>query len=60
MNDKRAEKGWAELEVFEVDVLDAEPGDGEEEEGQAAKETFESKISSTELRRRIAEKEGMK
>ncbi|KAK5171743.1 uncharacterized protein LTR77_003379 [Saxophila tyrrhenica] len=32
VNEKRKEKGWAPLEVFEVDVLDAEEG-GEVQEG---------------------------
>ena len=51
VNEKRAEKGWQELEVFEVDVLDAV------EEGHAddAEKVFESKISSTEIRRRQKE-----
>lgn len=50
VNEKRREKGWAELEVFEVDVLDA----GEEggDDAGAVKEDFASKISSTEIRRR--------
>ncbi len=50
VNEKRREKGWAELEVFEVDVLDAvEEGDVD---SGAVKEDFASKISSTEIRRR--------
>ena len=53
VNDKRVEKGWKELEVFEVDVLDASP-DYEEEEGSKT-EGFEKKISSTEIRRRMVE-----
>lgn len=50
VNDEREKKGWATLEVFEVDVLDA----GEEivKETDASSESFESKISSTEIRRR--------
>lgn len=65
VNDKRVEKGWAELEVFEVDVLDAGSSDVDEGEGQGGekpekggdtgKTLFESKISSTEIRRRIVE-----
>ena len=60
VNDKRKEKEWKELEVFEVDVLDASPAELEVEGGKV-KEGFESKISSTEIRRRtveIEEKEG--
>ena len=55
VNDKRKERGWTGLDVFEVDVLDA----GAEKDDQAAKtspENFESKISSTEIRRRLSEK----
>lgn len=44
VNDKRAEKGWASLEVFEVDVLDPS-------EEERLDETFQSKLSSTEIRR---------
>lgn len=64
VNDKRAEKGWSELEVFEVDVLDAGVGlddDGESDGGKKEKQSFDSKISSTEIRRRLqqrAEAEG--
>ncbi|KAF2007386.1 hypothetical protein P154DRAFT_118652 [Amniculicola lignicola CBS 123094] len=50
VNDKRAEKGWGPLEVFEVDVLDAD------EEGSAADETFQSKLSSTKIRRMRSER----
>jgi phosphopantetheine adenylyltransferase len=53
VNDKRSEKGWKELEVFEVDVLDA----SEKEEQATKTESFEGKISSTEIRRRLAERE---
>ena len=55
VNDRRREKGWAELEVFEVDVLDASPRLEDDDVGGPRKETFESKISSTEIRRRLAE-----
>ncbi|KAI6804029.1 hypothetical protein KC363_g205 [Hortaea werneckii] len=50
VNDKRKEKGWKDLEVFEVDVLDAEA------EGQGLKEGFEGKLSSTAIREKIARK----
>ncbi|PGH12503.1 hypothetical protein AJ79_04247 [Helicocarpus griseus UAMH5409] len=49
VNDEREKKGWPKLEVFEVDVLDV--GEIEVKEGDSA-ENFESKISSTEIRRR--------
>lgn len=49
VNEKRREKGWVELEVFEVDVLDA--GEEGDDESGAVKEDFASKISSTEIRR---------
>ncbi|RDL33580.1 Nucleotidylyl transferase [Venustampulla echinocandica] len=51
VNDKRVEKAWNALEVFEVDVLDAE---GSEDSGIRT-ESFESKISSTAIRKRLAE-----
>ncbi|KAL1611806.1 hypothetical protein SLS60_000026 [Paraconiothyrium brasiliense] len=44
VNSKRLEKGWHELEVFEVSVLDAS-------EEERVDETFQSKLSSTEIRR---------
>ncbi|KAJ5812024.1 hypothetical protein N7474_008325 [Penicillium riverlandense] len=44
VNEERAKKGWKSLEIFEVDVLQA---------GEAASpDDFESKLSSTEIRRR--------
>jgi phosphopantetheine adenylyltransferase len=51
VNDKRTEKGWKPLEVFEVDVLDAE----ETEQGASQTENFAAKISSTAIRKRRAE-----
>ncbi|KAK5716091.1 hypothetical protein LTR15_009916 [Elasticomyces elasticus] len=52
VNDKRTEKGWRELEVFEVDVLDAEG----EDESSDVKEGFGSKLSSTAIREKLAKK----
>ncbi|EON62620.1 hypothetical protein W97_01844 [Coniosporium apollinis CBS 100218] len=52
VNEKRAEKGWAELEVLEVDVLDPVEG----EEAGKVEEDFHSKISSTEIRKNLSEK----
>lgn len=51
VNDKRAEKGWKSLEVFEVDVLDAKEIT---DEVSTATENFASKISSTAIRQEIA------
>lgn len=52
VNKKREEKGWKTLEIFEVDVLNpAEAGGGDEG-------SFASKISSTEIRRQLAEADG--
>ncbi|KAF2788139.1 pantetheine-phosphate adenylyltransferase family protein-like protein [Melanomma pulvis-pyrius CBS 109.77] len=48
VNSKRAEKGWDPLEVFEVAVLDAS-------EEESVDETFQSKLSSTEIRRMRSE-----
>jgi phosphopantetheine adenylyltransferase len=45
INDERTKKGWKALAVFEVDVLQS---------GEATDESFESKISSTDIRRRRA------
>lgn len=49
VNDRRKEKGWAPLEIFEVDVLDA----GEDEACGSTKADFQDKISSTEIRRKL-------
>lgn len=52
VNDKRNEKKWKSLDIFEVDVLDAE----EDGDGAAKKESFESKLSSTAIREKLAKK----
>lgn len=52
VNEKRAEKGWSALELFEVDVLDANA----EEEGGVVREGFESKLSSTAIREKLVRK----
>jgi phosphopantetheine adenylyltransferase len=49
VNEKRKEQGWAPLEVFEVDVLDSS-------EEHSLDESFQSKLSSTEIRRRRDER----
>ena len=54
VNDKRREKGWSALEVFEVDVLDA--GEAYGDSRNQTEDKFQSKISSTDIRRRIHEK----
>lgn len=51
VNEKRLQKGWNALEVFEVDVLDAQDSDTD----GSKVDDFSSKISSTEIRRRQAE-----
>ncbi|KAL2676605.1 hypothetical protein Neosp_010369 [[Neocosmospora] mangrovei] len=52
INDRRAEKGWKPLEVFEIDVLDAtEVGEGD----VSKTEDFAAKISSTTIRQQRAE-----
>ncbi|KAF3004212.1 hypothetical protein E8E13_006939 [Curvularia kusanoi] len=48
VNEKRKEQGWDPLQVYEVAVLDAS------EEG-TVDETFQSKLSSTEIRRKRSE-----
>ncbi|KAH6878196.1 pantetheine-phosphate adenylyltransferase family protein [Alternaria rosae] len=49
VNNKRSEQGWDPLEVFEVAVLDASEED-------SIDETFQSKLSSTEIRRKRSER----
>ncbi|KAF1832721.1 pantetheine-phosphate adenylyltransferase family protein [Decorospora gaudefroyi] len=49
VNNKRVEQGWDPLEVFEVAVLDASEED-------SVDETFQSKLSSTEIRRKRSER----
>ncbi|KAJ5063886.1 pantetheine-phosphate adenylyltransferase family protein [Bipolaris maydis] len=49
VNEKRKEQGWEALEVFEVAVLDASEEDNVDE-------SFESKLSSTEIRRKRSER----
>lgn len=48
VNEKRKEQGWDPLEVYEVAVLDASEDD-------SVDETFQSKLSSTEIRRKRSE-----
>ena len=51
VNDKRQNKGWSKLQVFEVDVLDAEGKD--DLKPNSDEDGFRNKISSTEIRRRL-------
>ena len=53
VNDKRAEKGWKYLEVFEINVLDESPKDVP---AVTETEDFQSKISSTAIRKKLHEK----
>jgi phosphopantetheine adenylyltransferase len=52
INEKRAEKGWKPLEIYEVDVLDAE----DKLDSATKTENFASKISSTALRKHKADR----
>ena len=54
VNNKRREQGWSALEIFEVDVLDVGDADGDSRD--RVNNEFQSKISSTDIRRRIHEK----
>ncbi|KAI4136995.1 MAG: hypothetical protein LQ341_005336 [Variospora aurantia] len=54
VNEKRAEKGWPALDIFEVDVLDASEDDASSEEAH----DFQNKISSTQIRRRLGDRSG--
>ena len=56
INEKRLEKGWRPLEVFEIGVLDVSRSGDDQKDSDTATAAFESKISSTEIRRRIHEK----
>ncbi|CAG7565795.1 unnamed protein product [Fusarium equiseti] len=56
INDRRTEKGWKPLEVFEIDVLDA---DEIAEEGVSKTGDFAAKISSTAIRQKRAEAKGL-
>lgn len=49
VNEKREEKGWVPLDVFEVHVLDAEEDGG-------TTERFQSKLSSTAIREKLSKK----
>ncbi|KAG9635089.1 hypothetical protein KCU69_g19760, partial [Aureobasidium melanogenum] len=51
VNDKRTENGWAKLDVLEVDVLDAK-----ETSSATSQQDFEGKLSSTEIRKKHAQK----
>lgn len=54
VNNKRREQAWSALEIFEVDVLDVGDADGDSRD--QANNEFQSKISSTDIRRRMHEK----
>ena len=70
VNAKRREKGWNELEVFEVEVLNpsgaaaadggdfGEGGDGSRDGAGSGPERWKGKIGSSEIRRRLAEAKG--
>ena len=57
VNDKRLEKGWEALEIFEITVLDQSPTEGS---GITETESFQNKISSTAIRQRILEQRASK
>lgn len=59
INEKREEKGWKPLDVYEIDVLEPyKDEEGEVTDGVKDPEDFSAKISSTEIRRRRAEAKG--
>ena len=51
VNDKRKEKSWPPLEILKIDVLD----NGEDDDNYI-KDDFQSKISSTDIRRKLHQK----
>lgn len=58
VNDKRKEQGWHELDIYEVDVLDAEESEDMANEGAEksgdVQQAFQNKLSSTEIRKKQA------
>ena len=58
VNQKRKEKDWAPLEVFEVGVLDTDADNPQSRSG-TVHEDFQNKMSSTEIRSRIHKKRTM-
>jgi phosphopantetheine adenylyltransferase len=55
VNDQRKEKGWRELDVFEVYVVHTESLDTDEDIEKAKSANFATKLSSTETRRKMYE-----
>ncbi|KAI5255175.1 hypothetical protein E4T42_01966 [Aureobasidium subglaciale] len=51
VNDKRIENGWSPLDVLEVEVLDSN-----ETSSAVSQQNFEGKLSSTEIRKKRAQK----
>ncbi|KAK4098680.1 Nucleotidylyl transferase [Parathielavia hyrcaniae] len=60
VNEKRAERGWHALVVFEVDVLDADETEEGDDSEPSETENFASKISSTAIRQQRAVRGGTK
>ena len=56
VNEKRAEKQWTSLDIFEVDVLDS--AEAIPATSDLGTQDFRNKLSSTEIRRRLAKKSG--
>lgn len=54
VNDKRKERGWHPLDIFEVDVLDAQEVEDDQEEPTKTQD-FATKLSSTAIRKQKAE-----
>lgn len=57
VNDKREAQGWPSLEILEVDVLIAE---GEDEVSSDSVSEYKGKISSTEIRRKLHDRQIIK
>lgn len=55
VNDKREAQGWSSLEILEVDVLNAECED--EVSSDSVSESYKGKISSTEIRRKLHDRQ---
>ncbi|KAI9857793.1 MAG: hypothetical protein M1813_008044 [Trichoglossum hirsutum] len=56
VNELRRAKGWHELDVFEIYVIDSKEYDTDEDVEKAKASSFEAKLGSTDIRKRLSEK----
>ncbi|KYK57729.1 hypothetical protein DCS_04742 [Drechmeria coniospora] len=55
INDRRKDRGWKGLDMYEIDVLDAIDGTDETATSAKPADSFAAKISSTEIRKKRAQ-----